>query len=76
MGKNRAVPAGTVMLRVAVPEKMVPARNHTLPDCPTAALAPVSSISGLDAAGMAMIHSSHRAVSCAYPPYALLWAGI
>src|SRR5437762_14324049 len=73
IGKNSAIPAGTVTSRVTVKSEHVeggsgqklPVRNHTWPDCPTAPLAPVKSLAGLVAAG---IESSHFQCSADHWP--------
>ena len=60
MGKNRALPCGTVTVRVTGPVVVVPARNQTGPCWPTPAKAPLVSLSGLMSAGMdsAQVHQS------------------
>src|SRR6185436_10844107 len=77
--KNSAVPVGTVTERVmggVAPSPDVPVRNHTLPDCPTAAKAPLESNSGFEEAATATVHSSHSAVAPPYPlPNALEFVG-
>src|SRR4030095_3042779 len=56
MGKNSAVPGGTVQARSKVPPKTEPAKNHTGPLWPSAQWAPVASKTGFVAAGMENAH--------------------
>src|SRR5437868_5285685 len=58
IGKNRALPEGTVMVRTVVPPKL-PARNQTRPLWLTAANCPVVSVSGFSEAGVSKAHFHH-----------------
>src|SRR5262249_30522696 len=68
MGSNKALPGGTVQVRVAgrvrVPND--PAKNHTRPDCPSSQSSPVSSRFGFLSAGIESIHCHHLALHSPY----------
>src|SRR5438132_737915 len=71
MGKNSIRPAGMVQCRktgggAGGEVKKVPARNHTLPDCPTEQFAPVVSRTGLKAGGGSYAHLNHLALHSPY----------
>src|SRR5262245_1948779 len=69
IGKRSALPFGTAALRVAVPVTLkTPARYQTGPDCPSPALAPVSSKRGFRSTGIEYAHFHH---SADHSPYVL-----
>src|SRR6266446_2079506 len=64
IGKNRALPAGTVKVRTVVPP-VLPARNQTAPlGWFTAANRPVVSVSGFSDAGVSKAHCHQRVAKC------------
>src|SRR5207248_5248947 len=58
IGKNRALPEGTVIVRTVVPPRL-PARNQTRPLWLTAANCPVVSVSGFSEAGVSKAQRHH-----------------
>src|SRR5262249_38754256 len=72
IGKNRALPAGTVTVRTVVPP-VLPARNQTRPRWVTAAKWPVVSVSGFSEAGVSKAHFHHLVARCEAGGY---WASV
>src|SRR5262245_2054486 len=64
IGKNRALPEGTVIVRTVVPP-VLPARNQTRPlGWFTAANCPVVSVSGFSEAGVSKAHCHQLVARC------------
>src|SRR5215510_9192320 len=72
IGKNRALPEGTVIVRTVVPPTL-PARNQTRPLWLTAANCPVVSVSGFSEAGVSKTHCHQRVARCEAGGY---WATV